>query len=78
MLGLIRGKYTSVPIPGAETTLNGTDLVSQGREDKTNLITELTTLLQSMGRQGQMEQEAAIATAMNTQLNKVPLFIYIK
>jgi len=78
MLGLIRGKYTSVPIPGAETTLNGTDLVSQGREDRTNLITELTTLLQSMGRQGQMEQEAAIATAMSTQLNKVPLFIYIK
>ncbi len=78
MLGLIRGKYTSVPIPGAETTLNGTDLVSQGREDKANLITELTTLLQSMGRQGQMEQEAAIATAMSTQLNKVPLYIYIK
>lgn len=78
MLGLIRGKYTTVPIPGAETTLNGTDLVSQGREDKTNLITELTTLLQSMGRQGQMEQEAAIATAMSTQLNKVPLYIYIK
>jgi len=78
MLGLVRGKYTTVPIPGAETTLNGADLVAQGREDKVALILELTTLLQSMTRQGQMEQEAAIATAMSSQLNKVPLFIYIK
>jgi len=78
MLGLVRGKYTTVPIPGAETTLNGTDLVSQGREDKTNLLTELKELLQSMTRQGQMEQEQAIATAMNYQLGKVPLPIYIK
>jgi len=78
MLGLVRGKYTSVPIPGAETTLNGADLVAQGREDKTTLLTDLKELLISMGRQGQFEQEAAIATAMQTQLSKVPLYIYIK
>jgi hypothetical protein len=78
MLGLIRGKYTTVPIPGAETTLNGADLVTQGREDKTNLITELATLLDTMGRQGQMEKEAAVATSLSTQLAKVPLYIYIK
>jgi len=78
MQGLIRGKYSSVPIPGAEVTLNGTDLVAQGREDKANLLTELKELLQGMTRQGQMEQEQAVATAMNYQLGKVPLPIYIK
>ena len=78
MLGLIRGKYTSVPIPGAETTLNGTDLIAQGREDKTNLTTELKELLQSMTRQGQFEQEAIVADSMQKQLSKVPLMIYIK
>lgn len=78
MLGLVRGKYSSVPIPGAETTLNGADLMSQGREDKTALITELQTLLQSMTRQGQMEQESIVATEMQKQLAKVPLYIYIK
>ena len=78
LLGLIRNKYSTVPIPGAEVTLNGTDLISQGREDKANLLTELKELLQAMTRQGQMEQEQAIATAMNAQLNKVPLPIYIK
>jgi hypothetical protein len=78
MLGLVRGKYSTVPIPGSEMTLNGADLIAQGREDKTTLITELTTLLQSMTRQGQMEQETAIATALSTQLSKVPLYIYVK
>lgn len=78
MLGLVRGKYTSIPIPGAETTLNGADLTTQGREDRTNLITELKELLQSLTRQGQAEQEAQIADSMQKQLSKVPLYIYIK
>lgn len=78
MQGIIRSKYSTVPIPGSELTLNGTDLMTQGREDKTNLLTELKELLQSMTRQGQMEQETIIATSMQSQLTKVPLKIYIK
>ena len=78
MQGIVRSKYGTIPIPGADVTLNGADLVTQGREDKTNLLTELKELLVSMTRQGQMEQEQAIAVAMNAQLNKVPLKIYIK
>jgi len=78
MLGLVRSKYSTVPIPGETVTLNGADLMTQGREDKLALITDLKELLISMGRQAQMEQEQAIATAMQSQLNKVPLYIYIK
>lgn len=78
LLGLIRGKYSTVPIPGADVTLNGTDLISQGREDKTTLITELKEMLEAMTRKGQMQQEREIAEAMNYQLSKVPLPIYIK
>lgn len=78
LLGLIRSKYSTVPIPGAEVTLNGSDLMSQGREDKANLLTELREILEAMTRKGQMEQEEIIANAMNTRLAKVPLPIYIK
>ena len=78
MQGNIRSKYSTVPIPGSDVTLNGADLIAQGREDKLALITDLKELLQKMTRQGQMEQETAIATAMQTNLNKVPLKIYIK
>jgi len=78
LLGLIRNKYSTVPIPGADVTLNGTDLVTQGREDKTNLLTELKETLEVLTRKGQMQQEKEIAEAMNYQLGKVPLPIYIK
>tara|TARA_R110000868_G_scaffold224494_1_gene476629 strand:- start:2636 stop:3775 length:1140 start_codon:yes stop_codon:yes gene_type:complete len=76
--GLIRNKYSTVPIPGAEVTLNGADLITQGREDKANLLTELRESLEIMTRKGQMQQEKDIAEAMNYQLSKVPLQIYIK
>lgn len=78
MQGNVRSKYSTVPIPGAEVTLNGADLIAQGREDKTNLLTELKELLTALTRQGQMAQESEIATAVQTQLSKVPLKIYIK
>lgn len=76
--GLIRNKYNTVPIPGAEVTLNGADLITQGREDRANLLTELKESLEIMTRKGQMQQEKDIAEAMNYQLGKVPLQIYIK
>lgn len=78
MLGLIRSKYSTLPIPGSELTLNGTDLMAQGREDKATLVTELNTLLLTMGRKTQLENEALIATSIQQQLSKVPLHIYIK
>lgn len=78
MQGLIRGKYSSVPIPGAEVTLNGTDLINQGREDKKELVTELQTLLESLTRKGQAESESVIDEALQKKLKNVPLFIYIK
>lgn len=78
MLGLVRSKYSSIPIPGSEATLNGTDLIAQGRETKTQLITDLKELLLSMGRETTVQSEATIATALQQQLAKVPNKIYIK
>lgn len=78
MLGLVRSKYSTVPIPGSEATLNGTDLIAQGRETKTQLITDLKELLLSMGRLTTMQDESTIATALQQQLAKVPNKIYIK
>jgi len=78
MLGLIRGKYSTIPIPGADLTLNGLDLMTQGREDKATLILELTTLLLTMTRKVQLETEAAIAQSLQQQLSKIPLSIYIR
>ena len=39
MLGYIRGKYSAIPIPNADVTLNGSDLISAGQTEKEGLIT---------------------------------------
>jgi len=77
MLGYIRGKYSSLPIPNAEVTLNGSDLISAGATEKEGLITELKEVLDTMSRQSQLERKQAEADSLQQQMNKIPLKIYI-
>ena len=73
MLGLIRSKFGTIPIPGADLTLNGTDLVSQGREDKTGLQTSLKEMLETMTYDKLVETAANRAESINKQLKYVPM-----
>ena len=73
LLGLIRSKFGSVPIPGGDLSLNGTDLVSQGREDKENLKTKLTELLEEMTYSKMLEDEAAASENLRTILKGIPV-----
>lgn len=77
MLGYIRGKYSSVPIPNGEVTLNGSDLVSQGQSEKTELITQLREFLDKMTKEQMMTRQNAESTQMHEMLAKVPLKIYL-
>ena len=77
MLGYVRGKYSALPIPNAEVTLNGSDLISAGQTEKEGLITELKETLDTMSRQSQLERKAAESTAMQDTFTKIPLKIYV-
>jgi len=77
MLGYVRSKYSAIPIPNADVTLNGTDLLSAASTEKEGLITELKEILDTMSRQSQLERKQAEADAMQQQMNKIPLNIYI-
>ena len=77
MLGYIRGKYSSLPIPNAEVTLNGADLISAAQTEKEGLITELKEILDTMSRQAQLERKQSEATALQGTFNTIPLKIYI-
>ena len=77
MLGYIRGKYSSLPIPNAEVTLNGSDLISAAQTEKEGLITELKETLDTMSRQAQLERKQAEADAMQQTFIKIPLKIYV-
>ena len=77
MLGYIRGKYASVPIPNGEVTLNGSDLVSQGQTEKGELITQLREFLDKLTKENMMTRQNAESTQMHEMLSKVPLKIYV-
>ena len=77
MLGLIRGKYTTVPIPGAEATLNQADLLAQASAEKTALMERLRGDLDAVSRKAQLEQKQSEALALKSTLNEIPLQIYI-
>lgn len=78
MLGYVRSKYSALPIPDGEITMNGADLIAAGKEEMTNLVTELKELLDSMSVQSQLERQAAVAENLANQLKFVPLKIYIR
>jgi hypothetical protein len=73
LLGLIRSKFQSVPIPNADLQLNGDALISQGREDKEKLSTQLKEFLSNLTYQKLMEADALAAENLNKQLRYVPM-----
>jgi hypothetical protein len=77
MLGLVRNKYSSIPIPGAEVTLNGNELTGQAASEKESLITRLREYFDSTSRQALLERRAAETTARQSELSQVPMTIYI-
>jgi hypothetical protein len=76
-LGLIRGKYSQIPVPGSEVTLNQSDLLSQAESEKTALIERLRAYFDETSRKTLMERKKDESEYMKSELNNVPLYIYI-
>jgi hypothetical protein len=77
MLGYIRGKYSTVPIPGSEVTLNQAELVSAATAEKTALIERLRAYLESTSRDKLMERKSQESDYRMKELQNVPYPIYI-
>jgi hypothetical protein len=77
ILAYIRGKYSQIPIPGAEVTLNQSDLLADARSEKQALLEQLRAMLDVTSRKAQLEQQANEVDFLQKQLNSVPLPIYI-
>lgn len=72
-LGLVRSKFSSVPIPGSDVQLNGSDLISQGREDRQRLAESLSETLDGLTYQKLLEADAAQSETMLNILRRVPV-----
>ena len=77
MLGYIRGKYSTVPIPGSEVTLNQSDLISAATAEKTALIERLRSYLDETSRNKLLEKKAANSEFIQRDLSAVPYTIFI-
>ncbi len=77
MLGGIRGKYQTVPIPGSETTLDYTRLLSEALTEKAALTEELKELLGETTRLKQLERQNQEAQQTQETFYKVPYPIYV-
>ena len=77
MLGRVRSKYNTVPIPNSEVTLDGPALISEAAQEKTDLITRLRDYLDGTSRSALMERRANEAEFAQQELNKVPYTIYV-
>ena len=77
VLGYVRGKYQTVPVPGSEATLNQADLLTDARAEKTALLTQLRETLTSTGRTAQLEAQAKEADNVQNTLKSIPMTIYV-
>ena len=77
MLANVRGKYSSVPIPGAEVTTNAEALRSEAATEKVLLIDELKLMLEESSRSKYLERQSNEAQNVQDTLSKVPYPIYI-
>ena len=77
ILGAIRKKISSIPIPGGETSLDGPELAAAAEAEKTLLMDELKLMLEQAGKFAQMEKQAAFNSQMLDVLKNVPMQFYI-
>ena len=73
VLGLVRSKFGSIPIPSGDLQLNGSDLLSQAQGEKEKLITSLREMLDSLTYDKLLEAEAAEVGNMTSILKTVPI-----
>jgi hypothetical protein len=73
ILGLNRSKFQGIPIPNADLQLNGESLITQAREDRDKLQTQLKEFLDNLTNAKLMEQQANVAENMQKMLKYIPM-----
>ena len=77
MLGQIRGKFTTMPIPGDSVTLNHSELLSQAKEEQTELKDKLVEMLKEMEYGALAKQDSEKTEAVATTFKNSPLPIFV-
>jgi hypothetical protein len=76
ILGQVRGKFATIPIPGSSVNLNASDLLSQAKEEQDRLRTELKETLEELTYLKLVQQSADVTEATQKSFQTVPYFVY--
>ena len=76
MLGQIRGKFATIPIPGNDITLNASELLSQAKEEQQALKEELKAQLEKLTYGALIKGDAEMAADAEAVMTHVPMGIY--
>jgi hypothetical protein len=76
-LGLTRSKFATIPIPGESVTLNGSELVTQAKDEQEKLREELKTVLDELRYGELMSGDADLIENANKIQQKIPLLIFV-
>tara|TARA_B100000035_G_scaffold78225_2_gene65353 strand:- start:7000 stop:8349 length:1350 start_codon:yes stop_codon:yes gene_type:complete len=76
MLGLVRSKFSSIPIPGNDISMNGDALVSAGKEEQEALRTELKETLDELTYTKLLESDAETVENSNRIMTQIPNAIF--
>ena len=77
MLGMIRSKFASIPIPNENVTLNGPALVSEAKEEQSLLRDELKTVLDELTYEKLAEKDSNISDSSQNVLKNVPPSVFV-
>ena len=77
ILGQIRSKFNTLPIPGESVTLNGPALLSEATTEKKELRDELKTILAEMTYPKVVEQQAVMSDNLQKVGQKVPILVFV-
>ena len=77
ILGHIRSKFATLPIPGESVTLNGPALLTEAATEKKELRDELKTILAEMTYPKIVEQQGAMSDNLQKVGQKIPSLIFV-
>ena len=77
LLGMVRSKYGTIPIPNSEVSLDGETLRAEATAEKEQLIEQLREMLDQTSNKALMEADRESADNLQEKLKKVPYPIYI-
>ena len=77
MLGLVRSKFATIPIPGNDITLNGSDLISQSQQEQEKLREELKQVLDQLTYKQLAEDDATVVENSNKVMQQIPAAVFV-